>query len=135
MQTKTVMDCHYSSQDVATDNLLDFEDSVNVVVETNGNVEDDQLDNHRPAETNNNPPAWVRSPNSRLCVAKYNKNSVFRGHKNVVSLSMFLVVSQPVFTGNHNVILYKNSSALLHHFLFPGGTLSQDSIFFFSCRK
>ncbi|XP_044028442.1 low density lipoprotein receptor adapter protein 1a isoform X3 [Siniperca chuatsi] len=43
--------------DVATDNLLNFEDSVNVVVETNGNVEEDQLDNHRPSETNNNP-AW-----------------------------------------------------------------------------
>nr|XP_033492082.1 low density lipoprotein receptor adapter protein 1-B-like [Epinephelus lanceolatus] len=45
------------TEDVATDNLLDFEDSVNVVVETNGNIEEDQLDNHRPSETNNNP-AW-----------------------------------------------------------------------------
>lgn len=54
------MNCPSSSQDVATDNLLDFEDSVNVVVETNGNVEEDQLDNHRPSESNNNP-AWVRS--------------------------------------------------------------------------
>ncbi|XP_035490171.1 low density lipoprotein receptor adapter protein 1a isoform X6 [Scophthalmus maximus] len=43
--------------DVATDNLLDFEDSVNVAVETNGNIEEDQWDNHRPPETNNNP-AW-----------------------------------------------------------------------------
>ncbi|TKS88646.1 Low density lipoprotein receptor adapter protein 1-B [Collichthys lucidus] len=43
--------------DVATDNLLDFEDGVNTVVETNGNVEEEQLDNHRPSETNNNP-AW-----------------------------------------------------------------------------
>lgn len=51
------------SQDVATDNLLDFEDSVNVVVETNGNVEEDQLDNHRP----NNNPAWVRSSTMALC--------------------------------------------------------------------
>ncbi|XP_010776634.1 low density lipoprotein receptor adapter protein 1-B-like, partial [Notothenia coriiceps] len=41
--------------DVATDNLLDFEDSVHVTVETNGNIEEDQLDNHRPSETNNNP--------------------------------------------------------------------------------
>ncbi|XP_034747343.1 low density lipoprotein receptor adapter protein 1a isoform X1 [Etheostoma cragini] len=40
--------------DVATDNLLDFEDSVNVVVETNGNVEQDQLDNRGPSETTNN---------------------------------------------------------------------------------
>ncbi|XP_070777647.1 low density lipoprotein receptor adapter protein 1a isoform X2 [Enoplosus armatus] len=46
-----------AKEDVATDNLLDFEDSVKVVVETNGNVEEDQLDNHRPSETNNNP-AW-----------------------------------------------------------------------------
>ncbi|KAA8577784.1 hypothetical protein FQN60_007749 [Etheostoma spectabile] len=40
-----------------TDNLLDFEDNVNVVVETNGNAEEDQLDNCRPSETtttNNN---------------------------------------------------------------------------------
>ncbi|KAL3044312.1 hypothetical protein OYC64_004041 [Pagothenia borchgrevinki] len=41
--------------DVATDNLLDFEDSVHVTVETNGNIEEGQLDNHRPSETNNNP--------------------------------------------------------------------------------
>ncbi|KAK9527204.1 hypothetical protein VZT92_013895 [Zoarces viviparus] len=40
--------------DVATDNLLDFDDGVNVVVEANGNEEEDQLDNHRPAENNNN---------------------------------------------------------------------------------
>ncbi|XP_058476069.1 low density lipoprotein receptor adapter protein 1a isoform X2 [Solea solea] len=37
--------------DVATDNLLDFEDSV----ETNGNMEADQLDNCRPPETSDNP--------------------------------------------------------------------------------
>ncbi|XP_055368782.1 low density lipoprotein receptor adapter protein 1a isoform X2 [Betta splendens] len=43
--------------DVATDNLLDLEDGVHVAVETNGNVEEDQLDNHVPSETNNNP-AW-----------------------------------------------------------------------------
>ncbi|XP_029976427.1 low density lipoprotein receptor adapter protein 1a isoform X1 [Salarias fasciatus] len=43
--------------DVATDNLLDFEDSVTVVVESSRNVEEDQLDNHRPSETNNNT-AW-----------------------------------------------------------------------------
>ncbi|XP_038580146.1 low density lipoprotein receptor adapter protein 1a isoform X3 [Micropterus salmoides] len=43
--------------DVATDNLLDFEDNVNKVVETNGNVADDHLVDHRPSETNNNP-AW-----------------------------------------------------------------------------
>ncbi|KAM8841223.1 low density lipoprotein receptor adapter protein 1a isoform 2-T2 [Spinachia spinachia] len=42
--------------DVATDQLLDFGDSVTVIVESNGNVEEDQLDNKRPSETNNNPP-------------------------------------------------------------------------------
>ncbi|XP_030268880.1 low density lipoprotein receptor adapter protein 1a isoform X3 [Sparus aurata] len=46
-----------AKEDVATDNLLDFDDSVNVVVETNGNAGEDQLDNHRPSETNNNA-AW-----------------------------------------------------------------------------
>uniref|UniRef100_A0A8C6WDX4 Low density lipoprotein receptor adaptor protein 1a n=1 Tax=Neogobius melanostomus TaxID=47308 RepID=A0A8C6WDX4_9GOBI len=40
--------------DVATDNLLDFDDSGNVL-ETNGNVEVEQLDNHQPQESNNNP--------------------------------------------------------------------------------
>lgn len=50
----------FSSQlDVATDTLLDFKDTVNVVVETNGNVEEEHLDNHMSSETNNNP-AWVR---------------------------------------------------------------------------
>ncbi|XP_068189248.1 low density lipoprotein receptor adapter protein 1a isoform X2 [Antennarius striatus] len=44
--------------DVATDMLLDLEDSVNVEVETNGNVEGTPLDNHRPSENNNNP-SWV----------------------------------------------------------------------------
>lgn len=65
---------HVSQADVATDNLLDFEDSVNTVVETNGNVEEEQLDNHRPSETNNNP-AWVRSssPDTRK-VLKYFKS-------------------------------------------------------------
>lgn len=43
--------------DVATDNLLDFEDGVHVAVETSGNVEEDQLDNQVPPESN---PAWVR---------------------------------------------------------------------------
>ncbi|KAM9838311.1 low density lipoprotein receptor adapter protein 1a [Aulostomus maculatus] len=38
--------------DVAVDNLLDFEECVNVV-ETDG--EQDQLDHHRPSDTNNNP--------------------------------------------------------------------------------
>ncbi|XP_030002391.1 low density lipoprotein receptor adapter protein 1a isoform X2 [Sphaeramia orbicularis] len=42
--------------DAATDNLLDLVDSVNGL-ETNGNVEEDELDNHRSSETNNNP-AW-----------------------------------------------------------------------------
>ena len=54
-----------SQLDVATDNLLNIEDSVNVVVETNGNMEEDQLDNHRPPETNNNP-AWVGFSSSAL---------------------------------------------------------------------
>lgn len=40
--------------DVATDNLLDFDDSENVL-ETNGNVEVEQLDNQPPQESNNNP--------------------------------------------------------------------------------
>ncbi|CAL1584394.1 unnamed protein product [Knipowitschia caucasica] len=38
--------------DVATDNLLDFDDHRH---ETNGNAEAEQLDNHRPQESNNNP--------------------------------------------------------------------------------
>lgn len=42
--------------DAATDNLLDLVDSVNGL-ETNGNVEEEELDNHRPSEPNNNP-AW-----------------------------------------------------------------------------
>lgn len=41
--------------DAATENLLDLEDVVNVVVERNGNVGEDLLDNHRTTETNNNP--------------------------------------------------------------------------------
>lgn len=61
--------------DVATDNLLDFEDSVNAL-ETNGNMEDDHLDNHRPSETNNNP-AWeiedgLDEAFSRLAVSRTN---------------------------------------------------------------
>ncbi|XP_031143078.1 low density lipoprotein receptor adapter protein 1a isoform X2 [Sander lucioperca] len=62
--------------DVATDNLLDFEDSVHVLVETNGNVEEDQLDNRRPSETNNNS-AWgiedgLDEAFSRLAVSRTN---------------------------------------------------------------
>uniref|UniRef100_A0A8C2XFQ4 Low density lipoprotein receptor adaptor protein 1a n=1 Tax=Cyclopterus lumpus TaxID=8103 RepID=A0A8C2XFQ4_CYCLU len=41
--------------DVATDNLLDFEDTGNVAAETNESVEEGQLHNQRPSETNNNP--------------------------------------------------------------------------------
>lgn len=48
--------------DVATDKLLDFEDSV--VVERNWNFEDNQLDN-RTSETNNNL-SWVRLSESLL---------------------------------------------------------------------
>ncbi|KAM4630868.1 low density lipoprotein receptor adapter protein 1a isoform 2-T2 [Polymixia lowei] len=41
--------------DVPTENLLDFEErSDAVVMETNGNVEDSPVDNHRPSENNNN---------------------------------------------------------------------------------
>ncbi|XP_031710139.1 low density lipoprotein receptor adapter protein 1a isoform X1 [Anarrhichthys ocellatus] len=63
--------------DVATDNLLDFDDGVNVVVETNGNEEEDQLDNHRPAENNNNNPACETEDGldeafSRLAVSRTN---------------------------------------------------------------
>lgn len=47
--------CPVSQLDVATDNLLDFEDHVNVVVESNGNVEEDQPDNHMHSETSNSP--------------------------------------------------------------------------------
>ncbi|XP_029023260.1 low density lipoprotein receptor adapter protein 1a isoform X1 [Betta splendens] len=62
--------------DVATDNLLDLEDGVHVAVETNGNVEEDQLDNHVPSETNNNP-AWeiedgLDEAFSRLAVSRTN---------------------------------------------------------------
>ncbi|XP_068432388.1 low density lipoprotein receptor adapter protein 1a isoform X1 [Clinocottus analis] len=61
--------------DVATDNLLDFEDGGNVVVETNGNVEA-QLDNHRPSETNNNPACETEDgldeAFSRLAVSRTN---------------------------------------------------------------
>ncbi|MEQ2205570.1 hypothetical protein XENOCAPTIV_003748 [Xenoophorus captivus] len=41
--------------DAATEILLDLEDGVKVVVESNGNTGDDQLDNHRSSEMNNNP--------------------------------------------------------------------------------
>lgn len=43
--------------DVTTDNLLDLEDSVKAVMETNGNLPEDQLDNRRPEGNNNS--AWV----------------------------------------------------------------------------
>lgn len=43
--------------DVTTDNLLDLEDSVKAVVEANGNLSEDELDN-RHSESNNNA-AWV----------------------------------------------------------------------------
>lgn len=61
--------------DVATDNLLDFEDGVTAAAaETNGNVGEDQLDNHRPSETNNNT-AWETEDGldeafSRLAVSR-----------------------------------------------------------------
>uniref|UniRef100_UPI0009B38B75 low density lipoprotein receptor adapter protein 1a n=1 Tax=Monopterus albus TaxID=43700 RepID=UPI0009B38B75 len=62
--------------DVAKDNLLDLEDSVNVVVKTNGNVKEDQVDNHRLSETNKNP-AWevedgLDEAFSRLAVSRTN---------------------------------------------------------------
>ena len=60
-----------SHVDVATDNLLDFEDSVHVTVETNGNIEEGQLDNHRPSETNNNNPNLVRPSVLHLLLGKY----------------------------------------------------------------
>lgn len=43
--------------DVTTDNLLDLEDTVKAVMEANGNLPEDQLDNRR-CESNNNA-AWV----------------------------------------------------------------------------
>ncbi|XP_075867540.1 low density lipoprotein receptor adapter protein 1a isoform X1 [Nelusetta ayraudi] len=42
--------------DVATDNLLDFDDNAKATAESDGNSEEGPLDN-RPSETNNNP-AW-----------------------------------------------------------------------------
>uniref|UniRef100_A0A3Q3CFS4 Low density lipoprotein receptor adaptor protein 1a n=1 Tax=Haplochromis burtoni TaxID=8153 RepID=A0A3Q3CFS4_HAPBU len=54
-------DCLY----VATDMLLDLEKSVNVAVETNGNIGEDQLDNHKQTSESNNNLAWV-SPSSRF---------------------------------------------------------------------
>ncbi|KAM9384801.1 low density lipoprotein receptor adapter protein 1a [Pholidichthys leucotaenia] len=61
--------------DVATDNLLDLENSMNVELETNGNMED-QLDNSREtSESNNNP--WAMEDGldeafSRLAVSRTN---------------------------------------------------------------
>lgn len=66
----TPISCHSISflLDVATDMLLDLEKSVNVAVETNGNIGEDQLDNHRQTSESSNNPAWV-SPSSRfVCV-------------------------------------------------------------------
>lgn len=69
----TPISCHSISflLDVATDMLLDLEKSVNVAVETNGNIGEDQLDNHRQTSESNNNPAWV-SPSSRLSVLTVN---------------------------------------------------------------
>ncbi|XP_071382622.1 low density lipoprotein receptor adapter protein 1a [Centroberyx affinis] len=64
--------------DVATENLLDFEENVDVILETNGNVEESQVDNHRPIENNNNNnPAWgiedgLDEAFSRLAVSRTN---------------------------------------------------------------
>ena len=58
--------------DVITANLLDFDDHVDVMLETNGNVIEVQVDNHRPSENNNNnnnPPAWVRSPHTHTTLS------------------------------------------------------------------
>lgn len=54
---------------MATDNLLDFEDSAKVTVESNGNSEEDHLDN-RHHETNNNP-SWVRASSSPLSLGVF----------------------------------------------------------------
>lgn len=53
--------CLFSHSRVATENL-DLEDGVIVVVESNGHVGEDQMDNHRPSETNNNPSLVCFSP-------------------------------------------------------------------------
>ncbi|XP_039877096.1 low density lipoprotein receptor adapter protein 1a [Simochromis diagramma] len=63
--------------DVATDMLLDLEKSVNVAVETNGNIGEDQLDNHRQTSESNNNPAWeiedgLDEAFSRLAVSRTN---------------------------------------------------------------
>ncbi|XP_076016041.1 low density lipoprotein receptor adapter protein 1a isoform X2 [Genypterus blacodes] len=63
------------ASDVATDNLLEFE--VNVALESNGNVEEHQLDNRKPAEHNNNNQAvdtedGLDEAFSRLAVSRTN---------------------------------------------------------------
>ncbi|XP_056154334.1 low density lipoprotein receptor adapter protein 1a isoform X2 [Lampris incognitus] len=64
--------------DVATENLLDFEEQHNsVVLESNGNVEESQVDNRRPTENNNNHPPWetadvLDEAFSRLAVSRTN---------------------------------------------------------------
>ncbi|KAM4540060.1 low density lipoprotein receptor adapter protein 1a [Odontesthes bonariensis] len=60
--------------DVATENLLDLEDSV--MGESNGNVGEDQLDNRRPSGTKNNPSLEMEDgldeAFSRLAVSRTN---------------------------------------------------------------
>ncbi|XP_072226641.1 low density lipoprotein receptor adapter protein 1a [Leuresthes tenuis] len=62
--------------DVATENLLDLEDSVIVMGESNRNMGEDQLDNRQPSETNNNPALEMEDgldeAFSRLAVSRTN---------------------------------------------------------------
>ncbi|KAM6959546.1 low density lipoprotein receptor adapter protein 1a [Aplochiton taeniatus] len=62
--------------DVATGNLLDFEEHVGVMLETNGNVEQCQVDNHSPPEHDNNNTVWIEDgldeAFSRLAVSRTN---------------------------------------------------------------
>lgn len=63
--------------DVTTETLLELENSGNVAVETNGNIGEDQLDNHRETSETNNNPAWeiedgLDEAFSRLAVSRTN---------------------------------------------------------------
>ena len=79
----------FSLVDVATDNLLDFDDGVNVEVETNGNTEEEQLDNHRPSETNNNP-AWVRRSSGSSLALCFTDGPVRQMHLSEMFFSLVL---------------------------------------------
>ncbi|KAM4725583.1 LOW QUALITY PROTEIN: low density lipoprotein receptor adapter protein 1-B-like [Anableps anableps] len=61
--------------DAAAEILLDLEDGVKVLVESNGNTGRDQLDNHRSSETNYNPAVEIEELDeafSRLAASRTN---------------------------------------------------------------